>query len=112
MFRLALLFAAALQVTVAFQPMTIKPSLSALPLHTSLSDDHDMTATDRRNFVGSSLFFFVTAAVAPAYAEENAVTVDYKAVANDVADLVRGDPDKGPTLVRLAWHSSYVPNTN
>ena len=23
-----------------------------------------------------------------------------------VADLVRRDPEKGPTLVRLAWHSS------
>lgn len=32
--------------------------------------------------------------------------VDYKAVASDIIDLVKVDPDKGPTLVRLAWHSS------
>ena len=32
--------------------------------------------------------------------------VDYKKVSDDVATLVRKDPDKGPTLVRLAWHSS------
>jgi hypothetical protein len=33
-------------------------------------------------------------------------TVDYKAVASDIENLVKSDPDKGPTLVRLAWHSS------
>jgi cytochrome c peroxidase len=32
--------------------------------------------------------------------------VDYKAVASDIGSIVRGDPNKGPTLVRLAWHSS------
>jgi catalase (peroxidase I) len=31
---------------------------------------------------------------------------DYKAVASDIASIVKDDPDKGPTLVRLAWHSS------
>jgi catalase (peroxidase I) len=33
-------------------------------------------------------------------------TVKYKNVAADIAALVKEDPDKGPTLVRLAWHSS------
>jgi len=32
--------------------------------------------------------------------------VDYKAVAADIAKLIKDDPDKGPTLVRLAWHVS------
>lgn len=32
--------------------------------------------------------------------------VDYRAAAADIAKIVRSDPDKGPTLVRLAWHSS------
>lgn len=32
--------------------------------------------------------------------------VDYSAVAADIAALIKADPDKGPTLVRLAWHSS------
>jgi cytochrome c peroxidase len=31
---------------------------------------------------------------------------DYQAAANDIMALVTADPDKGPTLVRLAWHSS------
>jgi catalase (peroxidase I) len=33
-------------------------------------------------------------------------TVDYKAVAANIMDLVKADPNKGPTLVRLSWHSS------
>ncbi|GKY97956.1 hypothetical protein MPSEU_000753600 [Mayamaea pseudoterrestris] len=32
-------------------------------------------------------------------------TVDYKAVASDIAALIKQDPNKGPTMVRLAWHS-------
>jgi cytochrome c peroxidase len=31
---------------------------------------------------------------------------DYQAAASDIMKLVTADPDKGPTLVRLAWHSS------
>ncbi|KAL7463546.1 hypothetical protein ACHAXS_003908 [Conticribra weissflogii] len=33
-------------------------------------------------------------------------SVDFKAVASDIADIINADPNKGPTLVRLAWHSS------
>lgn len=36
----------------------------------------------------------------------DAATVDYKAVAADIRDLVKANPDWGPTFVRLAWHSS------
>jgi cytochrome c peroxidase len=32
--------------------------------------------------------------------------LDYAAVAKDISALMDADPDKGPTLVRLAWHSS------
>ena len=34
------------------------------------------------------------------------VRPDFNAVRRDIADLIRAAPDKGPTLVRLAWHSS------
>lgn len=34
------------------------------------------------------------------------VRPDFNAVRRDIADLIRNAPDKGPTLVRLAWHSS------
>jgi cytochrome c peroxidase len=36
----------------------------------------------------------------------HAESVDYKAVSKDIADLIKADPDKGPTMLRLAWHSS------
>lgn len=38
----------------------------------------------------------------PAFAAD----VDYEAVASDIESLIKSAPDKGPTLVRLAWHSS------
>lgn len=34
------------------------------------------------------------------------VKPDYKALREDIANLIREKPDKGPTLLRLAWHSS------
>jgi len=39
----------------------------------------------------------------PARADEG---VDYQAVKDDIKDLIKKDMNKGPTLVRLAWHSS------
>jgi len=59
----------------------------------------------RRAFVASSAAAaasFVLSPIQPARADG----VDYKAVAAEMMDLVKADPDKGPTLVRLAWHSS------
>jgi cytochrome c peroxidase len=42
-----------------------------------------------------------------AVAEESpSATVDYKAVSKDIACLLESNPNWGPTLVRLAWHSS------
>eukprot|EP00640_Fibrocapsa_japonica_P002810 CAMPEP_0113944488 /NCGR_PEP_ID=MMETSP1339-20121228/34449_1 /TAXON_ID=94617 /ORGANISM="Fibrocapsa japonica" /LENGTH=272 /DNA_ID=CAMNT_0000949707 /DNA_START=433 /DNA_END=1251 /DNA_ORIENTATION=- /assembly_acc=CAM_ASM_000762 len=32
--------------------------------------------------------------------------MDFKAVANDIAAIIKADANKGPTIVRLAWHSS------
>jgi hypothetical protein len=32
--------------------------------------------------------------------------LDYQAVSTDIESLIRADPNRGPTLVRLAWHSS------
>ena len=69
----------------------------------------DEDADNRRSFLfkaaaasaslalGSSLGLPMTA---------HADGVDYKAVSADISKLVKDDPDKGPTLVRLAWHSS------
>lgn len=63
---------------------------------------------DRRSFLVAGLS--TAAAIStwglqssPAFA---ASPVDYKKVSQDIAKLVKEDPDKGPTFVRLAWHSS------
>lgn len=37
---------------------------------------------------------------------EGSKGVDYAGVKADIVDLIKSDADKGPTLVRLAWHSS------
>ena len=61
---------------------------------------------DRRNFLaaGASAAAFFSLPLLPAFAAST--TVDYKAVAADIAAQVSKTPDKGPTFVRLAWHSS------
>ena len=78
----------------AFRPMTTMRA----PTHL------DALAKDRRDFLVSSVA--ATGFLAfnnPAIA---ATDVDYKQVAQDAASLVAKEPDWGPTMVRLAWHSS------
>jgi hypothetical protein len=67
-------------------------------------------AGGRRAFLSSSAAAWVAAAVGcgvPAIANAAIATVapaDYAAVARDVAAIIRKDPNKGPTLVRLvSW---------
>ncbi|KAI2492072.1 peroxidase [Fragilaria crotonensis] len=73
----------------------------------------EMTIKDRRTFLLLGSAFLTTTAgmtanIQPAMAADatTPAAVDYKAVAADIAKLITEDPDKGPTLVRLAWHSS------
>jgi catalase (peroxidase I) len=76
---------------------------------TANENQHPVTVTsDRRAFVLSSFAAATSLAVnlnfpAPAQA---ANSVDYKAVSGDIAAMIKKDPSRGPTLVRLAWHSS------
>lgn len=68
-------------------------------------------ANDRRNFLATGIATGVAAAFSsppPALAADG---VDYKAVASDIADLIKKKPDQGPTMVRLAWHSSATVRT-
>jgi hypothetical protein len=66
---------------------------------------HAATMTnDRRAFVLSSLVAATSLTVnlnfpAPAQATDS---VDYKAVSRDIASMIKKDPNRGPTLVRLA----------
>jgi len=36
----------------------------------------------------------------------HAIEADYSAVAADLQSMIKADPDIGPTMLRLAWHSS------
>lgn len=72
-----------------------------------------MRQNDRRAFLLLGSAFLATTTVGmttniqPAMADDSTpAAVDYKAVAADIAKLITETPDKGPTLVRLAWHSS------
>ena len=43
---------------------------------------------------------------APAVVRADANFPDWNAVRNDIVEVIKTKPDKGPTFVRLAWHSS------
>jgi hypothetical protein len=49
-----------------------------------------------------------TGGVDGAFDETPVVTgdLDYRAVSTDIESLIQADKNRGPTLVRLAWHSS------
>jgi hypothetical protein len=49
-----------------------------------------------------------TGGVDGAFDETPVVTgdLDYRAVSTDIASLIEADKNRGPTMVRLAWHSS------
>ena len=66
---------------------------------------HEPTTALERGAVLRGAVAAVVAAVAPTTARA-ADAVDYKAVAADIAKIIKSDSDKGPTFLRLAWHSS------
>jgi len=68
---------------------------------------HEPTTALERGAVLRGAVAAVVAAVAPTTVTvARAADVDYKAVAADIAKIIKIDPDKGPTFLRLAWHSS------
>jgi len=102
-----LLVLLASQSTQAFQPETsmtsvrlVSTSVSGLQAHAlSSAASHDDSA--RRSFMTSSAAFAASLLLPqiPAYAvDEN---VDYKAVANDIMDLVKKNPDWGPSTFEV-----------
>jgi len=60
-------------------------------------------ATNRREVIGGALLGGAACMSSPALA---AGTTDYAGAKAAMMEMVRADPDLGPTLVRLAWHSS------
>lgn len=108
------------QLSHGFQPVvrhsTALGSISSLQSRTTDSGNQEATVSNRRSFLSSGPLVaatvvsligasWVTAPVL-AGAATSTTSVDYKGVAADIASLVESDPDKGPTVVRLAWHSS------
>jgi catalase (peroxidase I) len=93
-------------------PRAISHKSIAVEAASCRHDDNSDQSPDRRTFLllGSAFLATTTAGVMtntpPAMADDSTSAVDYKAVAADVAKLITEAPDKGPTLVRLAWHSS------
>ena len=75
--------------TNAFNPSLTRPAAKA-PSSFALHAEND-----RRGFLVASGMAAVTllSPIAPALADD----VDYKAVAKDIMDLVKQDPDKGPS---------------
>ena len=100
----------------AFQPVPQQQKSAAairaasLPPLRSVAASADGAAQQddgaRRNFVAAGLAFGAASLIPAGPAWSSSAAVDYRAVAEDIAALIRADPDKGPTLIRLAWHSS------
>jgi catalase (peroxidase I) len=113
--RLAVIVAAAAGTASAFQPLVgvARAASKSLPCLHAEPETTTTTPSDRRAFLGSSAALLLattttttlTLGAAPSRVHA-AAAVDYKAVASDVAGLLKANPDWGPTFVRLAWHSS------
>jgi hypothetical protein len=91
----------------AFAPPHSPYSLAASSTTRMKSSSSDIVDHGRRAFLASSFITLVGISPEVAHAKgKNQNNVDYKAVAGDISNIIKGDPNKGPTLVRLAWHSS------
>jgi Peroxidase len=109
----------------AFQHLLINPNRLSTPTHhcSSLNNvENDIVSIDvvkadsstvncRRSFLLSTAMMTGTCVggltIGPLSSmSATGTSVDYKAVAGDVTELIKANPDWGPTLVRLAWHSS------
>tara|TARA_B100000768_G_scaffold172574_1_gene180976 strand:+ start:1168 stop:1509 length:342 start_codon:yes stop_codon:yes gene_type:complete len=93
-----------LSLFTPFAPLALVPG----PLHAktharSLPASPCMSSYQptRRAALGAAAAAFVCL---PANAVQS--EADYSAVAAELSSMIKADPDKGPTLLRLAWHSS------
>jgi hypothetical protein len=87
-------------------------SIGSTALKATSSSSHyesfnDIRTTRRSILASVSLFGTIMASSSPlgpsaASAAATDSSVDYKAVASDIAALVKQDPDKGPTLVCIS----------
>lgn len=89
------------------------------PSSSSMIDELMTTTTnDRRSFMWTTIATIASTSIIMTTSTNEASAaifggsntnnkkVNYKDVANDITELIKTNPDYGPTLVRLAWHSS------
>jgi Peroxidase len=106
--RASLLLSSTLATAWAFHlPITSRTGTASTSTTTRLC----LAPEDRRAFLSAAVASAVGGAIVqpllfPSASYAAAGSVDYKAVSADIAALVKANPDWGPTLVRLAWHSS------
>jgi len=80
-----------------------RPSLSVLQMQLAEGDDRRAFIIKAAAFASAVSSVPSSPFLKPVFAADG---VSYKDVAADIAALVKANPDYGPTMVRLAWHSS------
>ena len=107
------------QTALAFSPSITRSRTSSAALYSTSFDgkESSLVVDGRREFLSSSVATLVAGCLTlstPLTANAKVKSVDYKAVAKDIASIIKSDPDKGPTLVRLVSSESVCecPNTS
>ena len=101
------------QSVYAFAPSgitaaTAKTTTTARSALYSTTKSNDENGVDgRRAFLSTSAVGCLACLFKPTLVNADG-DVDYKAVAADIADIIKKDPDKGPTLVRLVSIISLI----
>jgi Peroxidase len=95
--------------SVCLQMLLTNTNALVLPIRMSSMPLERINIEDRRKFIGTigattSFWVMGSRSIPPVGA--TSAFVDYKNIASDIAQIVAEDQNKGPTLVRLAWHSS------
>ena len=98
------------QTALAFSPSITRSRTSSAALYSTSFDGKELplVVDGRREFLSSSVATLIAGCLlsTPSTANAKVKSVDYKAVAKDIASIIKSDPDKGPTLVRLVSSES------
>ena len=103
-----------IQSAYAFAPSSVttpaKTTTAASSALYSTTKSNDENGVDgRRAFLTTSTVGCLACLFKPSLVHADG-DVDYKAVAADIADIIKSDPNKGPTLVRLVsiYHIIFI----
>ena len=91
------------QLAYAFVPSSIttaKTTTAGSALYSTTKSNDENGVDGRRVFLSTSTVACLACLFKPTLVHADG-GVDYKAVAADIADIIKKNPDKGPTLVRL-----------